>query len=88
MCDREGIYKASGFPFVIGEEASGVVVALPTDESVLNDPDYKKRGYKEGSHVALVRCAIHTLPCNDSPAYRTTWVPMQNTFLHLGKRYM
>ncbi|KAG1820321.1 uncharacterized protein BJ212DRAFT_1478448 [Suillus subaureus] len=49
----EGIYKASGFPFVIGEEASGVVVALPTDEPVLNDPDYKKRGYKEGSRVAL-----------------------------------
>ncbi|KAG2155733.1 hypothetical protein DEU56DRAFT_768944 [Suillus clintonianus] len=50
---REGIYPASHFPFVIGKEASGVVVALPTDESVLNDPDYKKRGYKEGSRVAV-----------------------------------
>lgn len=50
---REGIYAASGFPFVIGKEASGVVVGLPTDESVLNDPDYKKRGYKEGSRVAV-----------------------------------
>jgi D-arabinose 1-dehydrogenase-like Zn-dependent alcohol dehydrogenase len=88
VCDREGIYPASGFPFVIGKEASGIVVALPTDESVLNDPDYKKRGYKEGSRVAVVWCAVYTLPCNDSPAYRITWVRMRNTFLHLGKRYM
>lgn len=50
---REGIYAASGFPFVIGKEASGVVVGLPTDETVLNDPDYKKRGYKKGSRVAV-----------------------------------
>jgi NADPH:quinone reductase-like Zn-dependent oxidoreductase len=61
MCDREGVYPVSGFPFVIGKEASGVVVALPTDESVLNNPDYKKRGYKEGSRVAVVRCAVYTL---------------------------
>lgn len=46
---------------MIGKEASGVVVALPTDESVLNDPDYKKCGYKQGSRVALVRCAVYTL---------------------------
>ncbi|KAG1830803.1 hypothetical protein EV424DRAFT_1374565 [Suillus variegatus] len=56
---REGIYPASGFPFVIGKEASGVVVALPTDESVLNDPDYKKCGYKQGSRVALDYMGSH-----------------------------
>ncbi|KAG1892608.1 hypothetical protein F4604DRAFT_1700434 [Suillus subluteus] len=56
---REGIYKAPAFPFVIGEEASGVIVALPTDKSVLNDPDYKKRGYKIGSRVALNCLSSH-----------------------------
>lgn len=88
MCDREGVYPVSGFPFVIGKEASGVVVALPTDESVLNNPDYKKRGYKEGSRVAVVRCAIYTLSCSSSRAHRITLVHMRNTFLYLGTRYM
>ncbi|KAG2155734.1 hypothetical protein DEU56DRAFT_868123 [Suillus clintonianus] len=50
---REGLYPPPKFPFVNGQEASGVIVALPTDESVLNDPDYKKRGYKEGCRVAV-----------------------------------
>ncbi|OJA18059.1 hypothetical protein AZE42_05431 [Rhizopogon vesiculosus] len=57
---REGVYTPPEFPFVIGEEAAGVIVSLPTDEAVLNDPDYKKRGYKEGSRVAVVRSAVHT----------------------------
>ncbi|KAG2152092.1 hypothetical protein BD769DRAFT_1623733 [Suillus cothurnatus] len=50
---KEGIYQASGFPFVFWEEASGVVIALLTDESILNDPYV----CKEGSRVALVRCS-------------------------------
>jgi NADPH:quinone reductase len=58
--DREGVYPPTGFPFVIGKEAAGVIVSLPTDEAVLNDPDYKKRGYKEGSRVAIVRRSVHT----------------------------
>ncbi|KAG1719462.1 hypothetical protein EDB19DRAFT_1784595, partial [Suillus lakei] len=36
-----------------------VVVALPTDESVLNDPEYKKRGYKQGSRVAVDYMGSH-----------------------------
>ena len=44
---------------MIGKETAGVIVGLPTDEAVLNDPDYKKRGYKEGSRVAVVRRAVH-----------------------------
>jgi len=57
--DREGVYTPPEFPFVIGKEAAGVIISLPTDETVLNDPDYKKRGYKEGSRVAIVRHAVH-----------------------------
>ncbi|KAJ8586493.1 NAD(P)-binding protein [Rhizopogon salebrosus TDB-379] len=56
---REGIYPPSEFPFVIGKESAGVIVGLPTDEAVLNDPDYKKRGYKEGSRVALDYLSSH-----------------------------
>jgi hypothetical protein len=29
-------------------EASGTVVRLPTDESVLNHPEFKKRGFSLG----------------------------------------
>ena len=58
MYDREGVYPVSSFPFVIGKESAGVIVELPTDEAVLNDPDYKKRGYKQGSRVAVVRYTV------------------------------
>ncbi|KAG6334135.1 hypothetical protein ID866_4958 [Astraeus odoratus] len=50
---RQGIYAPGAFPFVIGKEAAGVVVGLPSDPAVLNDPDYQKRGYEEGSKVAV-----------------------------------
>ncbi|KAL4067285.1 hypothetical protein V8B97DRAFT_2062609 [Scleroderma yunnanense] len=50
---REGVYAADKFPFVIGKEASGTVVGLPTDPAVLNDPDYQKRGYREGGLVSV-----------------------------------
>ena len=32
-----------------------MIVSLPTDEAVLNDPDYQKREYKRGGHVTVVR---------------------------------
>ena len=35
-------------------EASGIIAALPTDEKVLNDEQYKKRGFKVGDKVAVV----------------------------------
>ncbi|KAF8131619.1 hypothetical protein EV363DRAFT_172313 [Boletus edulis] len=50
---RQGVYPAPSFPFVLGREAAGVVVGLPTDPAVLNNPEYQKRGYKEGGHVAV-----------------------------------
>ena len=37
-------------------EASGTVVALPTDDAALQgDEEYKKRGLQIGSRVAVVR---------------------------------
>ncbi|KAH7916395.1 hypothetical protein BJ138DRAFT_1131914 [Hygrophoropsis aurantiaca] len=56
---RQGVYPVSSFPFVLGKETAGTVVGLPTDEAVLNDPDYQKRGYKEGSRVAVDLLSTH-----------------------------
>ena len=38
-------------------EASGTIAALPADEKVLNDEEYKKRGFKVGDRVAVVSTA-------------------------------
>ena len=41
-------------PQPLGSEAAGTIVALPTDESVLSDEEYKLRGFRLGAKVALV----------------------------------
>ncbi|KLO09276.1 NAD(P)-binding protein [Schizopora paradoxa] len=51
---RKGLYPAKSFPVRLGQEASGVVVALPTDEKSLNDPEFKKRGFSVGINVAAL----------------------------------
>ncbi|EJC98614.1 NAD-binding protein [Fomitiporia mediterranea MF3/22] len=48
---RKGLYPAKSFPFGIGQEASGTVVALPTDQSVLADEEFKKRGLTGSAKV-------------------------------------
>ncbi|KAJ7109847.1 hypothetical protein C8R44DRAFT_800726 [Mycena epipterygia] len=50
---RKGLYPLKEFPAIIGTEASGTILALPTDKTVLDDPDYKKRGYTVGAKVAV-----------------------------------
>ena len=53
---RKGLYPIKTFPQVLGMEASGTVVALPTDDAALQgDEEYKKRGLQIGSRVAVVR---------------------------------
>jgi NADPH2:quinone reductase len=37
----------------MGGEAAGTVVDLPVDQTVLNDPEYKKREFKKGGKVAV-----------------------------------
>ncbi|EGN93658.1 hypothetical protein SERLA73DRAFT_189395 [Serpula lacrymans var. lacrymans S7.3] len=56
---RQGIYPVSSFPFVLGKETAGIVVALPTDDTVLSDPDYQKRGYRVGSRVGVDFLSTH-----------------------------
>ncbi|KAF7307238.1 USP domain-containing protein [Mycena indigotica] len=55
---RKGLYPVKGFPAILGSEASGTILALPTDENVLNDPEYKKRGYSVGARVAVCGASI------------------------------
>lgn len=59
---REGVYPTPNFPRTMGQEAAGVVVALPTSEEVLNDETYKKRGLKVGDRVVAVRVPLTSAP--------------------------
>ncbi|OBZ80068.1 putative quinone oxidoreductase [Grifola frondosa] len=56
---RMGLYPIKSFPQVLGMEASGVVAALPTDENVLKDEEFKKRGLKIGRKVAVNFLGVH-----------------------------
>jgi len=38
---------------VIGGEGAGTIISLPTDAEVVNNEEYKKRGFKVGGKVAL-----------------------------------
>lgn len=53
---RSGLYPNTvPFPFTSGSEAAGVIVQLPTDPTVLKDPEYQARNYKIGGRVVVVR---------------------------------
>ncbi|KAJ7109860.1 NAD-P-binding protein [Mycena epipterygia] len=49
----KGLYPLERFPAAIGTELSGTILALPTDQTVLEDPEYKRRGYTIGARVAV-----------------------------------
>jgi hypothetical protein len=53
---RSGLYpipsRQGGLP--LATEASGIILELPSDPSVLENSDFKSRGFKKGSHVAIV----------------------------------
>jgi len=50
---RKGLYPIESFPAIMGQEASGTIVGLPTDPTILDDPQYKKRGFEMGGKVAV-----------------------------------
>lgn len=52
---RKGLYPIKDFPAIQGTESSGTIVRLPTDDGVLNDENYKKRGYQVGDRVAVYK---------------------------------
>jgi hypothetical protein len=39
----------------MAREVSGVLLELPRDEAILNNPKFKNRGFKKGGTVVLVR---------------------------------
>ncbi|KAJ7070700.1 NAD-P-binding protein [Mycena amicta] len=47
---RKGLYPMN-LPDAIGGEISGTIVALPTDPAVLEDPEYKIRGFSVGARA-------------------------------------
>ncbi|KAI0323067.1 NAD-P-binding protein [Amylostereum chailletii] len=50
---RSGLYPQSTFPLPIAKEVAGIVIELPTDETVLQSEAFKSRGFKKGGKVAL-----------------------------------
>ncbi|KAM6498576.1 hypothetical protein JOM56_006524 [Amanita muscaria] len=57
--NRSGIYPIQNFPATLGKETAGIIVALPTDENVLNDETYKKMRFHIGSKAAANSSGIH-----------------------------
>jgi len=60
---RQGLYpNKAGWPMILGTEATGEIVQLPTDPDVLNNPWFKSSGYKLGGKVAVRgrSCAEYT----------------------------
>jgi len=50
---RKGLYPIASFPAISGGEATGIIVGLPSDQAVLDNPDFKKRGFEKGGKVAV-----------------------------------
>lgn len=50
---RSGPYPTP-LPYTFGGESSGVIVHLPSSETVLKDEAYKRRGFSIGDRVAVV----------------------------------
>ena len=50
---RSGLYKLE-LPGVLGSEAAGTIVSLPTGQDVLNNETYKKQDFEVGGKVAIV----------------------------------
>lgn len=51
--NRTGLYPVPQRPLPIAREVSGVILELPSDQSVLESSDFKSRGFKKGGRVAV-----------------------------------
>lgn len=47
------------FPAILGNESAGVIVALPTDGTVLSNDEYKRRGFEVGGKVVTVSVGLY-----------------------------
>jgi len=62
----------------VGCEASAVIEELPTDPAVLENEEYKKRGFKKGSKVAIVSSAPLVCLSTTAPPYITRPMPARH----------
>jgi len=56
---RSGLYKFKTLPGVLGHEAAGTIVALPTDQDVHNNKTFKNQGFAVGGKVAAYSLGSH-----------------------------
>lgn len=54
LLTRSGLYEPTFFPYPICGEAAGVIIELPKDDTLLQNEEFKSRGFKKGGKVALV----------------------------------
>ncbi|KAG8991209.1 hypothetical protein FRB90_001436 [Tulasnella sp. 427] len=52
--ERAGVYKSPSFPKILGKEAAGTIVSLPTSPSVTQDKEYQLRGLSVGDRVVTI----------------------------------
>ncbi|KAG8942231.1 hypothetical protein FRC04_003824 [Tulasnella sp. 424] len=52
--ERAGVYPAAAFPKVLGKEAAGTIVSLPTSQAVTQDKEYQLRGLSVGDRVVTI----------------------------------
>src|SRR5258708_34641634 len=50
-----GTCPPPGFPYTLGIEVAGRILALPASEAILNDKEYQSRNFKVGDKVVVVR---------------------------------
>lgn len=56
---RSGLYKFKELPAVLGSEAAGTIVSLPTDQDVLDNETFKRQDFRVGGKVAINFLGTH-----------------------------
>ena len=80
---RSGLYKFKELPAVLGSEAAGTIVSLPTDQDILNNEIYNQQGFAVGGKVVVVRprFVVHfTRTYLETPFFRTSLEYTRRTF--------
>src|SRR5258708_1126302 len=87
---RSGLYQSRQRPLPIASEVSGIILELPSDPSVLENSDFKSRGFKKGGHVAIVSSSGISfrsfVSLFMSAFIRTLWAHSRSTLRWTGKQ--
>ena len=88
---RSGLYKFKELPAVLGSEAAGIIVSLPTDQEVLDNETYKQQNFLVGGKVAIVRppfLYILLISTLKTPLFSPPLEYTRRTFLFPGKLFV